>query len=96
VVDEAQTVEAGQESARFHTHGGREFAVGRAAPRHAAVAAIKSGIDRGELEDIVAEPLDEHVDLLGTSPVSALLEGARHGHGTQGIRARCRQARRSR
>ena len=37
---------------------------------HAAVAAIKSAIGRGELEDIVAEPPDEHVDLLGTGPVA--------------------------
>jgi hypothetical protein len=47
-------------------HLRREVARRRA---HAAAAAIKSGIDRGELEDIVAEPLDEHVDLLGTGPV---------------------------
>jgi hypothetical protein len=33
------------------------------------VAAIKTGVDRGELEDIVAERSDEHVDLLGTGPV---------------------------
>jgi hypothetical protein len=36
---------------------------------HAAVAAIKCGIDRGELDDIVAEPSDEHVYPLGTGPV---------------------------
>lgn len=91
MIDEAQTVKAGQESARFHTHGGRDLAmrVLREEPgrriavkerkhsrpeiarrdAHAAVAAIKSGIDRGELEDVVAEPPAEHVDLLGTGPV---------------------------
>jgi hypothetical protein len=89
VIDEVQTVKAGQESARFHTHGGGSSPCGfggRARPpdrsqgaqapeagarrhAHAAMAAIKTGIDRGELEDIVAEPSDQHVDLLGTGPV---------------------------
>jgi uncharacterized protein (DUF2267 family) len=41
------------------------------ARRHAraVVAAIKNSIDRGEFEDIVAQPPDEYVDLLGTGPV---------------------------